>query len=74
MLPYEQLRPRITKKPIIVRFGKPVTMEELTGGVKGGEGYKIGAERLHTLMLALQDNEPCLSQRKSPSPEGEGHM
>jgi 1-acyl-sn-glycerol-3-phosphate acyltransferase len=58
LLPYEQVRPRITKKPIIVRFGKPVTVEELSGGVKGGEGYKIGAERLHALMLALQEGKP----------------
>jgi 1-acyl-sn-glycerol-3-phosphate acyltransferase len=58
ILPYEQLRPRFTKKHILVRFGRPVTVEELSGGVKGGEGYKIGAERLFTLMRALQENKP----------------
>jgi 1-acyl-sn-glycerol-3-phosphate acyltransferase len=58
VLPYEQLRPRITKEHLLVRFGKPVTVEELTGGVKGGEGYKIGAERLFLLMRALQENKP----------------
>jgi len=58
LLPYEQLRPRFVKKPIIVRFGKPVTVDELSGGVKGGEGYKIGAERLYLLMRALQEGKP----------------
>lgn len=58
MLPYEQIRPRFTKEQILVRFGKPVTMEELSGGVKGGEGYKIGAERLFLLMKALQEGKP----------------
>ena len=58
VLPYEQVRPRFTNKHILVRFGKPVTVDELSGGVKGGEGYKIGAERLHTLMRALQEGKP----------------
>ena len=58
VLPYEQIRPRFTRKPIIVRFGKPVTVEQLSGGVKGGEGYKIGAERLYLLMRALQEGKP----------------
>ncbi len=58
MLPYEQIRPRFIRKPIIVRFGRPVTVDELSGGIKGGEGYKIGAERLFQLMRALQEDEP----------------
>jgi 1-acyl-sn-glycerol-3-phosphate acyltransferase len=58
MLPYEQVKARIIKQPVTVRFGKPVTVEELSGGVKGGEGYKIGAERLFLLMRALQENKP----------------
>ena len=57
-LPYEQLKPHFIKEYILVRFGKPVTVAELTGGVKGGEGYKIGAERLFQLMRALQENKP----------------
>src|SRR5437764_6204025 len=58
LLPYEQVKPRIIKEQILVRFGKPVTVAELTGGVKGSEGYKIGAERLFQLMRALQENKP----------------
>lgn len=58
MLPYEQVRPRFIKEHILVRFGKPVTIAELTGGIKGGEGYKIGAERLFQIMRALQENKP----------------
>ncbi len=72
VLPYEQIRPRFTKKPILVRFGKPVTMEELSGGVKGGEGYKIGAERLYLLMKALQEGKeyPELGPvERAPKPE-----
>jgi 1-acyl-sn-glycerol-3-phosphate acyltransferase len=58
MLPYEEVKPRFIKEHILVRFGKPVTVAELTGGVHGGEGYKIGAERLYQLMRALQENKP----------------
>lgn len=58
MMPYEQVKPRVIKEPLIVRFGKPVTVEQLTGGVKGGEGYKIGAERLFLLIRSLQEGKP----------------
>ena len=58
VLPYEQVKPRVIKQHLLVRFGRPVTVDELSGGVKGGEGYKIGAERLYTLMRALQEGQP----------------
>lgn len=57
-LPYEQVKPRFIRDAIEVRFGKPVTVAELMGGKKGGAGYKEGAERLYTLMLALQQGKP----------------
>lgn len=58
LMPYAELKPRRFGKPIIVRFGKPVSVEQLTGGLKGSEGYQRGAERLHQLVQALLDDKP----------------
>lgn len=58
MMPYAELKPRRIGKPIIVRFGEPVSVEYLTGGLKGSEGYQRGAERLHQLVQALLDGKP----------------
>lgn len=54
MMPYGKLVPKRSGRRTLVRFGKPVTVAELTGGVKGGEGLKQGAERLREIMLELQ--------------------
>jgi 1-acyl-sn-glycerol-3-phosphate acyltransferase len=58
LMPYGKTTPRFIKEPVIVRFGPPVTVEELKGGGKGGEALKRGAERLGVLMQAVQDNKP----------------
>lgn len=58
MMPYAELKPRRIGKPLVVRFGKPVSTEELTGGLKGGAGYDEGAKRLHALVQALLDGAP----------------
>jgi 1-acyl-sn-glycerol-3-phosphate acyltransferase len=58
MMPYEKVIPRHAHQNIVVRFGPPVTVEELTGGEKGGAGYKRGAQRLYDIMLALQQGRP----------------
>ncbi len=58
MMPYAELKPRRIGKPLIIRFGKPISTEELTGGLKGSEGYHKGAERLHSLVQALLDGKP----------------
>ena len=59
LMPYgENQAPAASREKIIVRFGPPVTVEELKGGGRGGDALKRGAERLGTLMQAVQDNKP----------------
>ena len=58
LVPYGQSVPRRIGSPVIVRFGPPVTVAELTGGVRGGEGMKAGADRLGELLKALQQGQP----------------
>lgn len=58
IIPYGSTVPRRSGKRTIVRFGPPVTVEELTGGGKGSAATRRGAERLRELMLALQRGEP----------------
>jgi 1-acyl-sn-glycerol-3-phosphate acyltransferase len=58
IVPYGEERPRRSNRPVIVRFGPPVTLAELTGNRKGSEGLRAGAERLGELMLALQERRP----------------
>lgn len=58
MVPYEKVIPRHARQNIVVRYGPPVTVDELTCGEKGGAGYKRGAQRLYDLMLALQEGRP----------------
>jgi 1-acyl-sn-glycerol-3-phosphate acyltransferase len=72
LMPYGTLKPRHAGRRIIVRFGPPVTVAELTGGVKGGDALKLGAERLGQIMQALQQNRPYpkfeSSRPKDPRP------
>lgn len=58
MIPYGEEKPRRMKHPIVVRFGAPVTVAELTEGKKGSDGLKAGAVRLGELMHALQEGRP----------------
>jgi len=58
IIPYGKLIPRPSFRKTIVRFGPPVTVAELTGGIKGGDALRVGAERLHGMLLALQNNQP----------------
>ena len=71
LVPYGQSVPRRIGRPVIVRFGPPVTVAELTGGVRGGEGLKEGAERLAELMRALQQGQPYppIAPREASSPD-----
>jgi 1-acyl-sn-glycerol-3-phosphate acyltransferase len=57
LMPYGKTTPRHAGQPVVVRFGKPVTPAELTGGLKGSDGLKLGAERLRLLVQALLDND-----------------
>lgn len=68
MLPYEKVFPRYSRRQILCRFGKPVTLEELTGGGKGSEALHRGAKRLGELLLALQQDLPYPDP---PPPESE---
>jgi 1-acyl-sn-glycerol-3-phosphate acyltransferase len=58
LMPYGTLFPRPTGRPIIVRFGPPVTIMQLTGGLKGGDALRKGAERLGAILCALQQGQP----------------
>jgi len=58
LLPLGETRPRRPGRKIVVRFGAPITVSELTGNLKGGAALKAGAERLHAMMLALQEPPP----------------
>lgn len=68
LMPYGKLTPRPAGRHIIVRFGPPVTFAELSGGEKGSEGVKRGAERLGELMRALQQNQPYPPDTRSARP------
>jgi len=67
LLPYGKLIPGHAHRRIIVRFGRPVTVAELTEGAKGGEAHKLGAERLREIMLALQQGRPTPEFRPAPA-------
>jgi 1-acyl-sn-glycerol-3-phosphate acyltransferase len=56
LLPYAAVLPRHARRRILVRFGRPITVEELTGGLRGSEGLKQGAERLRAILLSLQQS------------------
>ncbi len=68
VMPYGETKPRWIRHKMIVRFGPPVTVAELTGGQKGGEALKRGAERLGVLMKAVQDNKPYPPADPPPPP------
>lgn len=58
IIPYGKLIPRPSWRKTIVRFGPPVTAAQLTGGAKGGDALRAGAERLHDILQALLDGKP----------------
>jgi 1-acyl-sn-glycerol-3-phosphate acyltransferase len=71
VMPYGTLKPRRAHQRTLVRFGPPVTVDQLTGGGKGGDALKRGADRLHELLLALQQNKPYPPFSPEPEPEPE---
>jgi len=68
LMPYGKLVPQHAHRRIIVRFGHPVTLAELTGGAKGGEALKQGAERLREIMRALQQGDTASVQPRVSAP------
>jgi 1-acyl-sn-glycerol-3-phosphate acyltransferase len=69
LMPYGKLVPQHAGRPIVVRFGPPVTVETLTGGRKGGEALKLGAKRLRAILLALQQGRPYPDLSSLPDAE-----
>jgi 1-acyl-sn-glycerol-3-phosphate acyltransferase len=75
LIPYGETKPRRVARPIVVRFGKPVTVAELTGNEKGGEALKAGAVRLYELLLELQgrrSDSPPETDAAKPTPGSSG--
>ena len=73
LMPYTKLVPRrMTRGPIIVRFGPVVTVEELAGGKKGSAGLKAAAYQLRECMRALQDGKPYPEARGLMDEEAAG--
>lgn len=58
IVPYGKTMPRRSGRPSVVRFGPPVTVEELSCGQRGGAGLKRAAERLGAMLEALQQGRP----------------
>ena len=52
-VPYRQWRPRRVGKPMIVRFGRPITADELSGGLKGRKGIDHGVTVLESRLREL---------------------
>jgi 1-acyl-sn-glycerol-3-phosphate acyltransferase len=56
VVPYGHLMPRYSRRGVVVRFGRPMTAQELTGGARGGEGYRRGAKRLRDVLQELLES------------------
>jgi 1-acyl-sn-glycerol-3-phosphate acyltransferase len=58
IIPYCKLVPRPSWRKTIVRFGPAVSFDQLSGGLKGSDALRKGAERLHDILIALQQGQP----------------
>lgn len=63
MMPPHQWKLRRAGRRMVVRFGEPLTVEELTGGLKGRAGLDRGVETLGRAIAALSE-QPEPSTRK----------
>jgi 1-acyl-sn-glycerol-3-phosphate acyltransferase len=54
-LPYAKVIPRHAGRRVIVRFGKPIPIAELTGGRQGREALDYGVQYLSRAILALAE-------------------
>jgi len=68
VLPYGKQIPRRTGRPVVVRFGPPITAEHLMGNAKGSDALKTGAERLREILRALQRGLPYPDFEATMSP------
>jgi 1-acyl-sn-glycerol-3-phosphate acyltransferase len=73
LMPYGKLIPHHAHRRIIVRFGPPVMLAELIGSAKGGDALKLGAERLHQILRALQQGLPYPSFSETDRDRTNGH-
>ena len=58
LVPYQKVLPRHAGQPIMVRFGKPISVEELTGGLKGREALQHGVKCLRAAIETLVKSPP----------------
>jgi 1-acyl-sn-glycerol-3-phosphate acyltransferase len=78
LVPYGKFIPRPAGQRIRVRYGQPICVEELTGGLKAREGLEHGVALLQKKLLELtqerpvsQDNLLCSHAKDTPlHPEG----
>jgi 1-acyl-sn-glycerol-3-phosphate acyltransferase len=68
LMPYGKVTPRRIGRPVIVRFGPPVTLDQLTGGARGGEALRRGADRLRECVRAVVENRPYPPLDAAPEP------
>ena len=69
LMPYGSVVPRHAHQQIMVRFGRPVTVEELTGGVKGSDGSNAALPVLN----GLPDRSRTDSDRSQHSDSGDNY-
>jgi 1-acyl-sn-glycerol-3-phosphate acyltransferase len=53
IMPARTFRLRRTSRPLAVRYGKPIPIEELTGGFRGREAVEHGVQRLTAALQQL---------------------
>ena len=65
VIPHGKFWPRRVGKPILLRFGKPIPPDQLSGGLKGREALEHGsavlADAIRTLVEELREEEAAAS-------------
>ncbi len=72
IIPHGKFRPRRSGRPVLMRFGKAIPVETITGGMKGREALEHGtgvlAEAIGSLVKDLREEEAAghLARRNLP--------
>ena len=72
IVPHGKFHPRRSGRPVLVRFGKPIPAETITGGMKGREALEHGtavlAEAIGSIVKDLREEEAAshLARRNLP--------
>ena len=72
IVPHGKLLPRRSGRPVLVRFGMPIPVEALTGGLKGREALEHGSavlsEAIKSIVRELREEEAAghLARRNLP--------